>query len=115
MDTNLFPIGVQKHTIFVIIGVIFFILQFARTRRWYQPVMAAAIAASLLIYIDTSNETLFYGVGIAEGVMLFTALTLSIVQAVLNRRAEKAAEAKEKAEHPESPDTPDTPAAPTEA
>ncbi len=98
MDTNLFPIGMEKHIVFVIIATIFFILQFIRTKRWYQLVMAAAFCISLLIYIDQKNKTFFYGIGITEAVLLFTALVLNIVQAVRISREEKAKKAAEEAE-----------------
>ena len=79
MDTNLFPIGMEKHIVFVIIATIFFILQFIRTKRWYQLVMAAAFCISMMIYIAPKNKTFFYGIGITEAVLLFTALVLNIV------------------------------------
>ncbi len=116
MDTNLFAIGMQKHIIFVICAALFFILQFLRTKRWYQLVMAAAFAVSLLIYADSENTRLFYGVGIAEGVLLLTALTFNIVQSVRLNRAEKAKKAAEEAGKASEPtDPPAAPTAPTEA
>ena len=93
METSLFPVSMEKHIIFAVIAAVFFLLQFVRTKQWYQLVMAAAIPLSLLIYIDTENMTLFYGVGILEAVLLCTALVLNIVQSHKQSKAEKAAKA----------------------
>ncbi len=112
MNTTLFAIGMQKHVIFVICAVLFFIIQFVRTRRWYQLVMATAFAVSLLIYAAPENNTLFYGVGIAEAVLLLTALVMNIVQSSRINRAEKAKKAAEEAGKDSAPTDP--PAAPTE-
>ena len=92
--TSFFPVSMEKHIGFAIFATVFFLLQFIRTKRWYQLILAAAIPLSLLIYLDESNKTLFYGVGIAEGALLLLALLVNIVQ---SRKAEKAAKA-EKAE-----------------
>ena len=123
MDTSLFAISMQKHIIFVLGAGLFFILQFLRTKRWYQLVMAAAFAVSLLIYADSENEKLFYGVGIAEAVLLLFALVLNIIQSVRISRAEKAKKAEEEAGHQDGSDAghdagndaepSDPPAAPT--
>ncbi len=93
METSLFPVSMEKHIIFAVIAAVFFLLQFVRTKQLYQLVMAAAIPLSLLIYIDTENMTLFYGVGILEAVLLCTALVLNIVQSHKQSKAEKAAKA----------------------
>lgn len=98
METSLFPVSMEKHIIFAVIAAVFFLLQFVRTKQWYQLVMAAAIPLSLLIYIDTENMTLFYGVGILEAVLLCTALVLNIVQSRRQSKAEKAAAEAKKAE-----------------
>lgn len=97
METTLFPISMQKHIIFAVVAAIFFLLQFVRTKQWYQLVMAAAIPLSLLIYIDEDNTTLFYAVGIMEAVLLCAALALNIWQSRKQAQAEKAAAAAKKA------------------
>ena len=97
LESTLFPISMEKHIIFCIVAAIFFILQFVRTKQWYQLVMAAAIPLSLLIYIDEENMTLFYGVGILEAVLLCAALVLNIVQSHKENKAEAAKKAAEKA------------------
>lgn len=89
MEPNIFPIAQDKHLIFVIIATVLFVLQFVRTKHWYQLVMALAIPASLLIYVDPENKTLFYGVGILEAVLLLLSLLLNIIQSVKTAREEK--------------------------
>jgi len=89
MGTHFFAVSMQKHVFFVIVAALFFILQFIRTRRPYQLVMAAAFAVSLLIYADLSSEKLFYGVGIAEAALLCVAFILSIIGSVKASREEK--------------------------
>ena len=80
MESTLFPISMEKHIIFCVIAALFFLLQFIRTKQWYQLVMAIAVPLSLLIYIDEENTALFYAVGILEAVLLCGALVLYIVQ-----------------------------------
>ena len=89
MEPMIFPISQDKHLIFCIIATVLFLLQFIRTKRWYQLVMALAIPASLLIYADPENKTLFYGVGILEAVLLLLSLLLNIIQSVKTAREEK--------------------------
>lgn len=90
METNLFTIGMEKHIIFTSVACVFFLLQFLRTKRWYQLILAAAIPASLLIYFQPENQTLFYGVGIAEAVMLVLAFVVNLVQSAKAKKEEKA-------------------------
>ncbi len=104
MNTNLFPIGVEKHIIFVVIATAFFIMQFVRTKRWYQLVMATAFCISLLIYTAPDNKAVFYGIGITEAVLLFASLVLNIVQSVRISRAEKAKKAAEETAADEKPE-----------
>lgn len=89
MEPTLFPIAQDKHLIFCILATLLFVLQFARTRRWYQLVMAIAIPASLLIYLQPENKTIYYGVGILEAVLLLLALILNIVQSAKTAKEEK--------------------------
>ena len=90
MELNVFPIGLNKHIIFCVIASIFFLLQFIRTKHWYQLVMAIAVPISLLIYIDHDNPYIFYGVGVVEGVLLLLALVLNIIQTSKEEKAERA-------------------------
>ncbi len=103
MNMNTFPLSFEQHMIFCAIAVVFLVLQFIRQRYWYQPVVAAAVAASLLIYVNES-EKWFYTVGAAELVMMLTAMVLYIVQARKLAKAEKAKAEAENAEK-EQPQT----------
>ena len=107
MDITVFPISMEKHIVFCIVAALFFLVQFVRAKRWYQLVMAIAIPATLLIYINPEHNALFYGVGIGEAVLLLLALILNIVQSCKIAAAEKAEETSDA-------DTPDA-AAETEA
>ena len=113
LEINVFPISFEKHVGFCTIAAVFFLLQFVRTKRWYQLVLAAAIPLSLLIYIAPENETYFYGIGIMEGVLLLLALVLNIVQSrkLAKAEAEKAAaeEAAKKAAPAVMADAPEMP------
>ncbi len=93
MEPTMFPISQDKHLIFCILATLLFLLQFVRTKRWYQLVMAIAIPASLLIYVQPENKTIYYGVGILEVVLLLLALILNIIQSAKTAKAEKSAEA----------------------
>ncbi len=87
MNANVFPISMNKHIIFCAVAAVFFVLQFIRTKRVYQLILAVAFGGSLLIYLNTESSLLFYGVGIGEAVLLIAALVANIVQ---NRHARKA-------------------------
>lgn len=93
MEPTMFPISQDKHLIFCILATLLFLLQFVRTKRWYQLVMAIAIPASLLIYVQPENKTIYYFVGILEVVLLLLALILNIIQSAKTAKAEKLAEA----------------------
>lgn len=115
MDITVFPISMEKHFIFCVIAAAFFLLQFGRTKRWYQLVMTIAIPATLLIYINPEQDTLFYGVGIGEAVMLLLALILNIVQSCKTAAAEKAKKAAEEAESADAAPESDAPASEPDA
>ena len=87
MNVNTFTLTFQQHLTFALIAGIFFILQFIRTRRYYQLIMAGAIFASLLIYLSDSR-VLFYAVGILEVILLLAALIASIVQNKMDKNRE---------------------------
>ena len=97
MEPTIFPIGQDKHLIFCILATLLFVLQFARTKRWYQLVMAIAIPASMLIYVQPENKTIYYAVGILEAVLLLLAMVLNIVQSAKTAKAEKMAKAEAEA------------------
>ncbi len=115
MNTNTFPLTVQQHLIFAAIAVVFLVLQFIRQKYWYQPVVAAAIAGSLLIYVNESMAW-YYGVGIVELLLMLAAAVLYIVQARKLAKAEKAsAEAKTAEEEAQASSTAEVDAALDEA
>ena len=97
LELNVFPIGTTKHIAFCIAATLFFLLQFTRTKRWYQLILAVAIPLSLLVYVNPDNETFFYGIGILEACLLLLALILNIVQSRQIAAAEKAAKEAEAA------------------
>ncbi|MBR5722198.1 MAG: hypothetical protein IKX57_01105, partial [Oscillospiraceae bacterium] len=86
---TLFPITMEKHIIFCAVATVFFLLQFIRTKRIYQLILAIAVPLSLVVYVAPENTTVFYGVGIAEAALLLLAFILSIVQNSRDKKAEK--------------------------
>ena len=89
MNKTLFPITMEKHIVFCAVATVFFLLQFIRTKRIYQLILAVAVPLSLVIYIAPDNKTLFYGVGITEAVLLVLAFLLNIIQSSRDKKAEK--------------------------
>lgn len=75
---GLFPFPFGLHLGFCCIALVFFVLRFIKEKLPYQLIMAVAIPASLIIWISDS-KTLFYGVGIAELVLIIAAFVTSIV------------------------------------
>lgn len=114
-ETTLFPIGSTRHTVFCVIVSIFFVLQFLRTKRWYQLIMAVAVAFSMIVYIAPENKTLFYTVGIIELILLLAALVVGVVQGRKIAKAEKAAEEAKKAAEEAAAQTAETVQAQAEA
>jgi len=92
---SLFPFPLGLHLTFVCIGAIFFAYRFFVQKRPYQLIMAIAIAASLIIWISDNSKTLFYGVGIAEGVLILAALISSFIFKAPAEAAETASKAAE--------------------
>lgn len=78
MDASTFPIAFPLHLGFCVIAGIFFLLQFIRLHRPYQLMMAVAIPASLLIYVNESKSW-FHTVGIFEAVLLLGAIVLAFL------------------------------------
>lgn len=87
---NTFPLSFTQHLVFVIIAVIFLALQFVRQKYWYQPVVMAAMASSLLIYVR-DGMVWYYSVGVLELVLMLASAVLYILQARKLAKAEKAA------------------------
>lgn len=101
MDTSLFPIGMEKHIIFAVVAGIFFLLQFFRTKYWYELILAVAVPFSLLVYVNKTSTVWFYAVGIIEAaLLLFALLTYAVQYRKIKKQenAKKAAQAAEKAE-----------------
>lgn len=84
MENPIFPIALNKHIIFCVIAVVFFLFQYIRQKNRYQLALAIAIPATLLVYVS-DNKTWFSAIGIFELVMLI----LSAVLYFLDRRRAK--------------------------
>ena len=61
-------------------GCVFFLAQFIRLKKPYQLMMAIAMPASLLIYIQPESRTLFYTIGLLVALDLLLALVISLIQ-----------------------------------
>lgn len=92
---TLFPFPFSMHIAFCIISVVFFVCRFAKTKLPYQIIMSVAIPVSLLIWVSNSR-TLFYGVGIAEAVMLAVAFATTFLFRKKQPKAESAEESADK-------------------
>lgn len=77
-NPSLFPFPFHMHLIFACIGAIFFAYRFFTQKRPFQIIMAVAIPLSLLVWISESR-TVFYGVGIAEAVLILAAAVMSLI------------------------------------
>ncbi len=77
MENTLFPIRMEMHIAFALIGLLIFGLQFIRTRKKYYLVLAIAFPCSLLPYLWEQNTTFFYLLGIGEAIALIGALILA--------------------------------------
>lgn len=86
---NTFPLEFSKHLIFCIVSVIFFVLQYFRQGFKYQLITAAAIGATLLLYVN-SSDTWRNVIGIFEAVMVI------MIFAVMAAEKKKAAKTSEK-------------------
>lgn len=84
---NTFPLEMSKHILFCAIGIIFFLFQFFRQGFKYQIMSAAAIGATLLLYINDSTAWR-YTVGVLELVLI---IAIFIVMSVEKKNAEKKA------------------------
>ena len=61
-------------------GLCLFLAQFIRLKKPYQLMMAIAMPASLLIYIQPESRTLFYTIGLLVALDLLLALVISLIQ-----------------------------------
>ncbi|MDR1674785.1 MAG: hypothetical protein LBR54_04985 [Oscillospiraceae bacterium] len=85
MGLNLFVLELPQHIMFVIISVCFFLLQLLTTKRKYNILMLIAVPLTLFVYACDTNLT-FYGLGIAELVLLVITFILMSAE---NRKAKK--------------------------
>lgn len=75
---TLFPFPFKMHLIFGIFGAVFFAYRFFTQKRPFQLIMAVAIPLSLIVWLSES-KTLFYGLGIAEAVLILAAAVTSFI------------------------------------
>lgn len=80
MDATTFPISLTYHIVFCAVACIFFVVQYVRTKKSYQLLLAIGIPASLFIYIQPDNSSLFYTVGVFETIILIGALIFAVIE-----------------------------------
>lgn len=80
MDATTFPISLTWHLVFSVLACVFFLVQYVRTKKSFQLLMAIGIPASLCIYIQPENSSLFYAVGSFEAVLLIGAVVFAFVE-----------------------------------
>lgn len=73
---NSFPLEFTNHIRFCIIGIAFFLVQYARQGFKYQLLSAAAIGMTLLLYIS-DNEIFRNAIGIIELIIIIAIFILS--------------------------------------
>lgn len=89
-NPSLFPFPFKMHLIFGIFGAVFFAYRFFTQKRPFQLIMAVAIPLSLIVWLSES-KTLFYGLGIAEAILILAAVVTSFIfKAPLEDLAENA-------------------------
>lgn len=93
---SLFPFPFHMHFIFACIGAVFFAYRFYTQRRPFQLIMAAAIPLSLIVWISES-KTIFYGMGIAETILILAAIVTSFIFKAPGNSQEETADAAEDA------------------
>ncbi len=79
MNGNIFPLPFSTHLIFVVVAFVFFLIQFVRVRKKYQIFMAAAVAMTMMIYVN-DTKLWFYGVGIIEFGLILIALVTAVAE-----------------------------------
>lgn len=80
MNATTFPISLTWHVVFCALACIFFVVQYVRTKKSYQLILAIGIPASLIIYISPENSSLFISVGIFEAVLLAGAVVFAFLE-----------------------------------
>ncbi len=90
MDATTFPISFGYHLFFAIAAGLFFFIQFYRFRRPYQLLFGIGLPASLLIYINSTSQTLFHAIGLFEFVLIVGAIVLSTIQHIQKKRKSSA-------------------------
>ncbi|MBE6844410.1 MAG: hypothetical protein E7508_01665 [Ruminococcus sp.] len=93
MENNIFPLPIKMHIIFVCIAVLLFIFRYVTVKRTYQLLMGAAVAASLLLYINT-GRIWYYSVGVIELILILG----SLVSVIMDRKKNKPEKTDEAAE-----------------
>lgn len=76
-NPTIFPFPFPMHLALAIISVIFFGYRFAVQKKPFQLIFAIAVPLSLLVWLG-NNKTLFYGLGIAELILIVAAIFTSI-------------------------------------
>ena len=100
LENTLFPISLGLHMVLALAALLVFGLQFLRLRKSHHLILAIALPCTLLPYLDENNQSLFYGVGIAELLALLLALVLSMT---VDREKKPAAVTLERAEEHREP------------
>ena len=116
MNATTFPISLTWHLTFCALACIFFVVQYVRTKKSYQLLLAIGIPASLIIYINPENVSLFYSVGVFEAVLLVGAVVFAFIERSRRKQEEedtaplpdKAEEVRQTPEEPENDDTEET-------
>lgn len=80
MNAVTFPISMTWHLCFCALACIFFVVQYVRTKKSYQLLLAIGIPASLIIYISPENTSLYYTVGVFEVVLLAGAIVFAFLE-----------------------------------
>ena len=80
MDATTFPLPFAYHVELCALSCVFFLAQFIRLKKPYQLMMAIAMPASLLIYMQPESQTLFYTIGLLIALDLLLALVISLIQ-----------------------------------
>ena len=80
MDATTFPLPFAYHVVLCLLSCCFFLAQFIRLKKPYQLMMAIAMPAYLLIYMQPESQTLFYTIGLLIALDLLLALVISLIQ-----------------------------------
>lgn len=75
---SLFPIEMKFHVFLALLAFLVFGIQFVRYRKSHYLLLAIAFPCTLLPYLDQSNMSLFYGVGVFEFIAFIASAILSV-------------------------------------